>query len=195
MKKSLLVLSAAALFFAVGCEQQTQSASVAVAPISDSVVSNGIAYFDIDSLVGEYDMYIEMRAEFEAKAQKADKELTTKGRALENDVRSYQEKVQKGLVTRAQAAELEQQLNTKQQNYVSYREQLMSELTEQEQVMLNNIHYSITEYLKEYNSDFHYDVILSTNASGPIYHANPSFNITKDIVKGLNDKYAASKKK
>lgn len=194
MKKSLLIVSAAALFFAVGCQQKPQDVAAVAATSESTAVSGGIAYFNIDSLVSKYDMYLDMRSEFETKAQKAEAELGTKGRSLENDIASYQEKVQKGLVTRAQAAELEQSINTKQQSFVSYREQLLAELSEQEQVMLNNIHYAITEYLKEYNSDFRYSIILSTTASGPVYNANPEFDVTSDVLAGLNAEYAASKK-
>lgn len=195
MKKIIFLASVAALFFAAGCQQQ--SAATAVASTSGPVqtaASSNIAYFNLDSLLLGYNMYLDMRADFEVKTQKADSELTTKGRALESDVVSYQEKVQKGLVTRAQAAELEQQLSVKQQELVQYRDQLVANMAEEEQVMLNNIQNSITEYIAEFNSDYRYGVIMSTNTSGPIYNADPSLNITAEIIKGLNERYAASKK-
>ncbi|MFI3265619.1 MAG: OmpH family outer membrane protein [Rikenellaceae bacterium] len=193
MKKLLLVASAAAMMFAVGCADKNQTVST-TAPAAESVASSDVAYFNIDSLVSGYNMYLDLRTSFESKATKADSDLTAKGRSLENDVRSYQEKVQKGLVTRAQAAELEQQLTTKQQTFVQQRDQVLAELSEEEQVMLNNIHYSITEYLKEFNKDYRYGIIISTNASGPVYNANPKLDITADVLKGLNEKYAATKK-
>lgn len=49
----------------------------------------------------------------------------------------------------------------------------MNELAEQEQVMLNKIHYNITEYLKEFNSDYRFKIILSTTSGGPVMNADP----------------------
>lgn len=194
MKKLILVASAVALF-ATACQQTPSEASAPAASSASvaAIASGEIAYFNIDSLVSGYNMYTELRSEFEAKAQKADSEVTTKARALETQIASYQEKVQKGLVTRAQAAELEQSLGTQQQEFVQYRDQLVSELAEQEQVMLNNIQHSIMEYISEFNSDYRYGMIISTSNSGPVYSANPSLNITADILSGLNAKYSASK--
>ena len=74
-----------------------------------------------------------------------------------------------------------------------HRDQVMSELAEEEQVMLNRIHYSITEYLKEFNSDYRYKMILSSSTTGPVLNADPSLDLTQIILEGLNKKYAAEK--
>ena len=160
MKKILIAVSAALLLAACNNKNSASTAggTVTGADSSQSAVAAGgdIAYFNIDSLVSRYDMYIDLRAAYEQKAKKADTELTSKGRSLENDVRDYQDKIQKGLVTRSQAQSIEENLNKKQQSFMQHRDQVMSELAEEEQVMLNRIHYSITEYLKDcllYTSD------------------------------------------
>lgn len=61
--------------------------------------------------------------------------------------------------------------------------------------MLNQIHYSITEYLKEFNKDHQYGIILSTTTSGPIFNADPKLDITTVLLEGLNKKYASEKGK
>ena len=105
-------------------------------------------------------------------------------------MRDYQDKIQKGLVTRSQAQSIEENLNKKQQSFMQHRDQVMSELAEEEQVMLNRIHYSITEYLKEFNSDYRYKMILS---SSTVLNADPSLDLTQIILEGLNKKYATEK--
>ena len=160
-----------------------------------TAASASVAYFNIDSLISKYDMYTDLRSAYEEKAKKADAELTSKGRALERGVRDYQEKVQNGLVTRAQAQGLEENLNRQQQAFVQHRDQVMGEMAEEEQVLLNQIHFSITEYLKEFNKDYRYSVILSTSTGGPIYNADPKLDITTVLLEGLNKKYAVDKGK
>ena len=192
MKRILIAVSAALLLAACNNKNSASTAggTVTGADSSQSAVAAGgdIAYFNIDSLVSRYDMYI-----YEQKAKKADTELPSKGRSLENDVRDYQDKIQKGLVTRSQAQSIEENLNKKQQSFMQHRDQVMSELAEEEQVMLNRIHYSITEYLKEFNSDYRYKMILSSSTTGPVLNADPSLDLTQIILEGLNKKYATEK--
>lgn len=194
MKRVILVAAIAAMCFTTACQQSQSESTASVAVSTEAVVSSDVAYFNIDSLVNKFDMYLDMSTAYQAKAQSAEVEMTSKARSLESDIASYQEKVQKGLVTRAQAAELEQQITTKQQAFVTYRDNIVAELAEQEQVLLNNIQHSITSYLSEFNADYRYGMIISTTVSGPVYNANPALDITSEILKGLNDKYAKEKK-
>ena len=189
MKKILLAASAVALLAAAGCaDKKGTSTAVSGADTVTVAASASVAYFNLDTLLTKYDMYIDMRASYEEKVQKADAELTSKGRALERNVRDYQEKVQNGLVTRAQAQTIEENLNKQQQAFVSHRDKVMGEMAEEEQVMLNQIQYSITEYLKEFNKDYQYGVILSTTTAGPIFNADPKLDITTVLLEGLNKK-------
>lgn len=134
-----------------------------------------------------------MVAEYQAEEAKVDKDLTARGRKLEKDMMDAQEKVQKGLVTRSQAAQLEEDLNKKQQAFITSRDQALNELAEKQQVMLNNIQYAILEYLKVYNADLRYKMILSTTGSAPVLSADPALDITAEVLEGLNKKYAADK--
>ena len=147
MKNLLLAASAVALLAATGCsDKKGGSVAMSGADTVTTAASASVAYFNIDSLISKYDMYTDLRSAYEEKAKKADAELTSKGRALERGVRDYQEKVQNGLVTRAQAQGIEENLNRQQQAFVQHRDQVMGEMAEEEQVLLNQIHFSITEY-------------------------------------------------
>ena len=199
MIKFLLAVSAAALL-AAGCNKQNNAPAAennatenAPAASSATATSGDIAYFNIDSLVNRYDMYTDLRAAYEEKAKKAENELTSKGRSLENSVRDYQEKIQKGLVTRSQAQTMEENLNKQQQTFVEHRDKVMAEMAEEEQVMLNRIHYSITQYLKEFNSDYRFKMIVSSTGAGPVLNADPSLDLTEVLLEGLNKQYAAEK--
>ncbi len=196
MKNLLLAATTVALLAAIGCSDKDKKGGSATTGWSDTATtasSASIAYFNIDSLISRYDMYLDLSSDYEEKTKKADAELTSKGRALERGLRDYQEKVQNGLVTRAQAQTMEENLNRQQQDFVQHRDQVMNELAEEEQVLLNNIQFSITEYLKEFNKDHRYSIILSTSAGGPIYNADPTLDITAVMLEGLNKEYAADK--
>lgn len=155
-----------------------------------------IVYVNTDTLINHYTLFTEMRTAYEEKATKAQSELERKGKSFERDMLQFQEQVTKGLITRAQAAEKEENLQRTQQTLMQYRDNLLAELSEEEQVMLNNINHNIQEFIKEYNAEKNYTLILSTNAmTGTVLLGHPSLDITMDVVAGLNKKHAESKTK
>lgn len=200
MKKILLPLLATVLMV-TGCNQDKATSGNKATATSDSTSTNSsatitegmIAYVNIDTLVSQYNLYKDLQAEYESKAKKADDELSSKGRSLQNDVQDFQNKIDKGLVTRSEAATMQENLEKKQQDFLTHRDKVMSELAEEEQVMLNKIHYNITEYLKEFNKDYRFKVILSTSAGGPILNADPELDITNVVLEGLNKQYVPEK--
>lgn len=124
MKKILIVASLAALV-AVGCNSAQTPATEATAT-SESAPSGAIAFIEYDSLISNYDMYNDLVSAYQVKLEKAEKDLTTKGRSIENQIKDYQNKVQNGLVTRAQAQNIEEDLTQKQQTFMQQREQKMA---------------------------------------------------------------------
>lgn len=154
---------------------------------------SGIVYLNVDSVLQEYDMYYEFKNAFEAKQKKLENELNTKTRTWERDAADFQDKVQKGLLLRSQAQEMQQKLSIEQQNLLQLRDEMTLELAEEEQVMNRQLIYSIMEYLKEYNTDHNYRFILGTSFGGNILYANDSLDITTEIIKGLNQKYIEGK--
>lgn len=194
MKKILLVATFVAIITA-GCKSNNGSAG-SVTAVLDSLgaaQSGQLAYVDMDTIVLKYDMYTALSQEFETKASKADADLSARQRSLERDLIDYQEKAQKGLLTRLQMQTTEENLTKKQQDFMAQREQVLATLGEEERVMLNQVHYSITEFMKEFNKDYRYAMIVSTSAGSPVLHANPALDITKEVLAGLNKKYAAEK--
>ncbi len=160
-------------------------------PIAQSA---NIAYVYIDSLLNNYDSYHDMRASLAQKQKSMEAELTNKGRNYEKAIGDYQEKAQKGLITRSEAQKLEQQLGAEQQNLVRLRDQLNQQLAEEEQVLNRRLINDIVVYLKEYNKDGRYNFIMSNTFGGSLLNCPDSLNITKEVLVGLNEKYGATKK-
>lgn len=198
MKKILVAVAALVAFTACQNKQASDNASEAVSEngaVAEVEKNEGlkVAYIQIDSLMADYMLADELRKTFQAKADKADRELNAKYQKLEKDMIDAQDKIQKGLVTRATAEKMQQDLMAQQQELVNTRDRMMNELAEEEMVMNNRIYYAIMDYLKEYNSDYKYSMIISTTASGPILHADPEMDITNEVLAELNARYQAGK--
>lgn len=196
MRKLLIIASLSALAF-MACKGGSNSTNnTGDTTAAGEFVGTGefsIAYVNMDSLISKFDMYKDLRAKYEEKAQKVEKELTNKGRSFERAVADYQEKVQKGLVTRSQAAQIEEDLERQQNSFISYRDNALEDLGEEEAVMMNQIQHSIVEYVKELNADKKYSMILYNTASGPIIDAVASLDITSQVLEGVNKKYTSAK--
>ena len=154
---------------------------------------SGVVYLNIDTVLTEYDMYYDLKSQFEAKGKKLEAELNARSKAWEREATDFQDKVNKGLLLRSQAQEMQQKLAAEQQNLINLRDQMTYDLAEQEQVMNRQIINSIMEYLKEYNKQYKYQYILGTSFGGNILYANDSLDISMEVLKGLNEQYVAEK--
>ena len=192
--ESILAVALVVLYILHFTSGKSTVSSVAATSAGTPIAHSGnIAYVYIDSLLNNYDSYHDMRASLAQKQKSMEAELTNKGRNYEKALGDYQEKAQKGLITRSEAQKLEQQLGAEQQNLVRLRDQLNQQLAEEEQVLNRRLINDIVVYLKEYNKDGRYNFIMSNTFGGSLLNSPDSLNITKDVLKGLNEQYISKK--
>jgi len=151
------------------------------------------AWVNIDTLINNYDMYFDMQKELEESGRKLESELNTKSRDFEKQANDFQDKVQKGLITRSQAQQMQQDLSAKEQELYRLRDDLRAQLADEQQVKLRQIHQSITEFLADYNKDKGFHLILSNTFGGPLLYGHPKLDITQEVLKGLNKKYSSKR--
>ncbi|HPC98896.1 MAG TPA: OmpH family outer membrane protein [Bacteroidales bacterium] len=161
---------------------------------STETASKGIVYVNIDTIIFNFEMFADRRNELLNKQKNAEAELNSKGSQYEKGVKDYQDKVSKGLVTRATAAQMEQALLQQQQDLVNLRDKLQSDLIEEEQVMNRQIIDYITRFLEENKSQYNYNFILGKSFGGPVLYSDSTLDITYDVLKALNEKYRTEKK-
>ena len=68
--------------------------------------AQGIAYVNIDSVIFKFDMFFDRRNDLMVKQKSAEAELNSKGSLYEKGAKDYQDNVNKGLITRATAAQI-----------------------------------------------------------------------------------------
>ena len=161
---------------------------------SVNIPAGGIAYVNIDTVIFKFDMFTDRREELMEKQKKAEAELTAKGTQYEKGARDFQDKINKGLVTRATAAEMEQSLLQQQQELVNLRDQLQSNLMEEEQVMNRQIIEYITSYLAENKAEYNHQFILGKSFGSVILYSDGGLDISQKVLDGLNAKYQTEKK-
>ncbi len=194
MKKLPLILSivsilAVAFLLVWELADNNDKEEAAEHAVAENMPSGNIAYVEIDSIILNFDMYFDLREDLMAKQQSSEAELNTKGRQYESGARDYEDKVRKGLVTRATAAQMEQNLLQQQQDLLNLRDQLENQLIEEEQVMNRKILDYIYEFLEEFSADHDYDYILAKSFGSPLMYADDALDITDEVLTGVNYKY------
>ncbi len=189
---ALLFVAVAALYVLHFTGEKTKKGRESAG--STIVEPGGIVFVNIDTIIFNFDMFADRRNDLLEKQKKAEAELNSKGSQYEKGVKDYQEKVNKGLVTRATAQQMEQALMQQQQELISLRDKLQSDLLEEEQVMNRQIIDYITRFLEENKKEYNYQFILGKSFGSPILYGDSTLDITYNVLKALNDKYRAEKK-
>ncbi|HOF21668.1 MAG TPA: OmpH family outer membrane protein [Bacteroidales bacterium] len=191
---SVLFLAITVLYILhfTGRKKETVRESVS-SPVE--VRSEGIAFVNIDSVIMNFDMFFDRRNELMEKQRKAEAELTSKGSRYERDARDFQEKVTKGLVTRATAAEMEKSLLQQQQDLITLRDDLQTNLMEEEQVMNRQIIDYITTCLEQNKSEFNYQYVLGKSFGSVVLYGDEALDITRRVSEAINSKYRSEKSK
>ncbi len=199
MKKTIFysIALGALLVAAVACNTPAQQNQTIAEPAQTVAMGSGeIVFIQMDTLINNYDMFNDLRSQLESKFNSIQNELAKKGRAFENDVKDFQDKMSKGLLTRSQAETQQNDLLKREQELQLYTQQKQVEMAEEETVMVNRVMDAIKTYVASYNETHHYAMILTTSVSvNTVLAADASRDITQDVLKGLNEEYIKNRKK
>ena len=153
-----------------------------------AATSNGgtrIAYVEVDSLMSQYKFCKDYSLILQKKSNNARNTLSQKGAQLQAAAANFQQKMNNnGFASREQAAAVQSQ----QQDLQELQQRLESELASETNKYNAALRDSLQHFLKVYNKDKKYDLILS-KAGDNILYASKKNDITQDVVNGLNKNY------
>ena len=154
-----------------------------------------IAYVEVDSLMTQYTFAKDYSVTLEKKSNNARNTLTQKGNQLQAAVNNFQQKLNNnGFQSREQAASVQAAIERQQRDLQELQARLENELAKETQEFNVALRDSLNNFLAAYNADKKYDIILS-KAGDNILLANKRFDITQDVINGLNKRYKPGTKK
>ena len=149
------------------------------------------AYVDTSKLFEEYTEAKDIKAKFKSKSEEMGRELDQEAARFKQDAAYFQKNAQANGQEWAQknGAALQER-----QQRLQYAEQELSQKLQREMsVESDSMISSVKKFIKIYGKEKGYSYVFGTNESGSILYAEDKFDITKEIVKLLNDKYKAPK--
>ena len=185
---NVVLVAAVAALFAIVLGGKKNSKVPAVVTETSKVMP--IAYLNVDSLLVNYLFAQEASEKLMKKQEDARLKLNTKARTLQNEMADFQRKLENNAFLSRERAEKEQQrLLKKQQELQELEAKLTEDIMIENQKLNMQLADTLTNFLKSYNADGRYHVILSNSAKDNVLMAAEGYNITNEVVDALNARY------
>lgn len=149
-----------------------------------------IAYFEMDSLENSFAMVKDVKAELSRKEDAINNELSKLEKSYRNKIAQYQ--AQGATMTQVQSENAQRDVMQMQQQMQSKKQALDQEYQEFYMRRMKDVKTKIEEFLKDYNKDKEYAYIVAYEP-GLFYYRDTVYNITADLVRGLNNTYVKKK--
>ena len=185
------MLGLASVFF-YSCDQKasTETSEATSSGEGMSAADMKVAYVFTDSVINKYDFFKKKSEEITDKGKRFEGDLQSRARGFEQEVATFQQTG--GNMTPNQQRAKQEELMQKEQNLMTYRNNLMQELSADETSLYNDVYEQVQSYLKEYAQENNIDLILSYTRGGAIWYATDAIDVTQSVIEGLNKKYNAN---
>ena len=151
-----------------------------------------IAYVELDTLMNQYQLYKDYSEVLTRKGNNIQNTLAKKQQALESHAAAVQKKYESnGFTTRDELERAQLGIQREQQELAQLADRLNNEFNEEQARINTEARDSIQSFLKRYNKTKKYDYVM-VKAGDNLLISNPKYDITQDIVKGLNKRYKRS---
>lgn len=188
MKKIYLMALVAGLIGMTSCGKKAEDAKQVVTEPEEPKELK-IAYVEIDSLMAQYQFCKDYAELANVEGENIQRTLTGKQRALEQHAAAMQKKYESnGFTSQEELTRAQQALQTEQQALQELSERLQASFMEEQAKYNEEMRDSVQKFLKRYNKSKKYDFIMA-KAGDNMLLANPKYDITAEVVKGLNKRY------
>jgi outer membrane protein len=186
----VLIIAVAVLFYLHFSSEKKRVPSAVTG--NQSAGNFRIAYFEIDSVQNQFELLKEVHNSLNAKDQELSRQLSQ----LENDfAKKYQDLQKNGSsLSQAEVISRQQELEDMDKNLKIKKRMMESEMQDESFNKLQDVKKKIENFLKDYNKNKGYSYILANSSDmNMMYYKDTIYNITADVIKGLNELYKNKK--
>ena len=177
MKKSLVFIAIA--FSIISCNKTAE------------VASTKTAYVDTSKLMIEYTEAKDIEAKYKVKSEEMGRELEAEIAKFKAEAAGFQKNAQMNGQAWAQQKGAELQ---KREQQLQYAQQSIAQQLQQESgVEIDSVVSGVKKFIKTYGKEKGYAYIYGTGDAASVLYAEDKYDITKEIIKLLNDKYKSTK--
>lgn len=176
MKKIFILIIALSL---ISCEKSVES--------KQKSKELKTAYVDTSVLMKEYQKTKDVEAKFKTKAETKGSQLEAQINLFKKEASNFQAQAQaKG---QAWAEQKGAELQRREQQLGQAQQALSQELQQESAVEMDSLVAGVKKFIKIYGKEKGYDYIYGTGDAATVLYAQDKYDITKEIIKLLNDTY------
>ncbi len=186
----VVLVAAVVALFAIFFSNKPAKGTAEPAAVIASGEALPVAYLNVDSLLTNYTFAQDASERLMQKQEDARLKLNTKARSLQNEMADFQRKLDNNAFLSRERAEKEQQrLIKKQQDLQDLEAKLTEDIMLENQMLNKQLADTLTQFLQTFNADGRYQIILSNTAKDNVLMAADQYDITDEVVAGLNKRY------
>ena len=189
----VMSVMAIALLAMASCNKEAQKVDEKTQAHATQSGSVKIAYVEVDSIMSQYKFCKEYSLILQKKSQNIENTLAAKQNSLQAAAAKFQQDVQNNKYTQQQAEAVQANLQKQGADLQALQQRLGAEFQNETNTFNKALRDSIQHYLAAYNKDKKYGLILS-KAGDNIFKPETAYDITNEVIAGLNKAYKPAKK-
>lgn len=189
----VMSVMAIALLAMASCNKEAQKVDEKTQAHATQSGSVKIAYVEVDSIMSQYKFCKEYSLILQKKSQNIENTLAAKQNSLQAAAAKFQQDVQNNKYTQQQAEAVQANLQKQGADLQALQQRLGAEFQNETNTFNKALRDSIQHYFAAYNKDKKYGLILS-KAGDNILYADKAYDITNEVIAGLNKAYKPAKK-
>ena len=188
-----LAMAAMVTLAMTSCNQSSPKMDSKADVEQNAPASLKIAYVEVDSIMSQYSFCIDYSLLLQKKGQNIQNTLAAKQQHLQAAAANFQQKIQQNAYTREQAEAIQAGLQKQNNDLQVLNQRLSAEFQTETDKYNSALRDSIQNFLNIYNKDKKFSIIFSKQGDNLLY-ADKAYDITKEVIAGLNTAYKPSKK-
>ena len=148
------------------------------------------AYVDTSVLMKEYTEAKDLEAKYKAKSEEKGRQLDAEIARFKQEAAGFQAQAQAN--GQAWAQQKGAELQKREQQLGAAQQQLAQELQQESGKEMDSLVSGVKKFIKTYGKEKGYTYIYGTGDAASILYAEDKYDITKEIIKELNDKYKSA---
>ena len=147
------------------------------------------AYVDTSELMKEYTEAKDLEAKYKAQADEKGRQLEAEINRFKQEAANFQSQAQANGQAWAQQKGAELQKREQQLGYA--QQQLSQQLQQESGKEMDSLVSGVKKFIKAYGKEKGYSYIFGTGDVASVLYAEDKYDITKELIKALNEKYKA----
>jgi outer membrane protein len=187
----LLLVAVGVLFYLHFSTGKTASVKTsAVKPSAINETECRIAYFEMDSIENSFTVVKDVKNELGREEDRINNEMASLEKKYRDKIAQYQS--QASTMTQVQSEMANRDVLQMQETMKGKKQELDSRYQDLYMRKMRDVKAKIEDFLKEYNNQKGYSYIVAYEP-GLFYYKDTAYNITPDVIKGLNKRYEKKK--